>query len=47
MVKYTRKLPCNINGKWPSRRTWYIEFKILFTLMIYYKKLFEFVPNIF
>ncbi len=26
IVKYIRKLPCNINGKWPSSRPWYIEF---------------------
>jgi hypothetical protein len=37
MVKYTKELPCNKNGKWPSSRVWFIEIKniIYFNVYIY------------
>jgi hypothetical protein len=38
MVKLTRKLLCNINGKWPSIGFGILNLKILFTLIFNYMK---------
>jgi hypothetical protein len=44
MVRYAKELPCNINGKWPSSRPWYIEFKnIIYFNEINYMDFFDFV----
>jgi hypothetical protein len=47
MVKYIKELLCNINGKWPSSRPWYTEFKNIITLMFSYMKFFDFAKSTF